>query len=179
MFETITNYNDIILKKNSLLIFDIDETIMKFDGINSEWWKNKFDYYYKNYNDYDKADDLTLKEWINHIHLNKAELIDRHKFFDKLYKAHHEYNCEIIFITARNINLKDITEKHFTECDISDYIHKIYYDENKGLLLKQLLKDKYKNHKHVIFIDDNKRNLEEVYNENKDTHELSLYLFNY
>jgi hypothetical protein len=179
MFEVITSYEKINLIKNSLIIFDIDETIIKFDGINPEWWKNKFNYYNSILKDNNIADEMTLKEWINHVHFNKPKLIDKEKFFNIINKAHYEYNCEIIFITARNINLKNITEKHFNECDMVDYIHKIYYDENKGLLLKELLKNKYKNYKNIIFIDDNKRNLEEVYKENKDTHELSLYLFNY
>lgn len=178
MYEIISTYDKIKLKNNSLLIFDIDDTIMKFDGIDKEWWKNKNKYYYDIFKDYDKADNEALIEWINHIEENKPQIIDNNKLFNIFHKAQHIYNCEIIFMTSRDIKLKNTTEKHFYDCNISEYIHKIYYSKNKGILLKELLKDKYKNYRDIIFIDDNKKNLEDVYLENKDTHNLSLYLFN-
>ncbi len=181
MFKNISSYDEIELKQNALLIFDIDETIMRFDGISRNWWINKLNEYYNIHQDHKKANDCALKEWIDHIKLNKAKLIDREKLFNIFSKALSEYNCEIIFITARHIDMKDMTEKHFEECDISEYIHKIYYNENKGILLKELLEDKYKNHKDIIFIDDSIKKLENIYSINNDNenHNLSLYLFNY
>ena len=117
MFKTITDYKEINLKNGALLIFDIDETIMKFDGISAKWWKTRFEHHYKIMKDYDNADQTTLKEWIEHVHINRAQLIDKESFFDIIHKSHHDYNCEIIFITARPKDLKNITEKHFNECD--------------------------------------------------------------
>ena len=37
----ITNYDQITILHKSLVILDIDETILKFDGINYEWWENE------------------------------------------------------------------------------------------------------------------------------------------
>ena len=175
MYQKINKYRDIQIIPNSLIIFDIDETILYFQGINKTWWKNNFDYYYNKYQNYDKAENYALQDWLNHVNKNDPKLIDKKDLLNFFEQA-HKLDCEIIFITARNHKLKNITEMHFLNLDISRYIHKIYYNRKKGKLLKELLETKYTNYNNIIFIDDLKSNLDQVLYEivNKN---LYLYLF--
>ena len=52
--------------KNTLLVLDIDETIIKFPNINQKWWDDNYGEQYK-IHEIKKARDIVLKKWINII----------------------------------------------------------------------------------------------------------------
>lgn len=58
----INKFSEIEIIQNSLVVFDIDDTLIKFDGIDFKWWKNKFNKYYKLTKDYDLADKLSFMD---------------------------------------------------------------------------------------------------------------------
>ncbi len=126
----INKYSDIKIIENSLIVFDIDDTIIKFDLIDKEWWKNKFNYYFNLCKNNEEADNLVLKDWKSYINNNNPKLINKNDLFNFINKSIKK-NCTIIFLTARDITLKNITEKHFDTCELSYYKNNIYYSKYK------------------------------------------------
>jgi hypothetical protein len=182
LMNQINDYSQIRIIKDSLIVFDIDDTVIKFPELGKTWWKNKFDNYYKLYNDYDKADILTLEEWVQNVTIMEPTMINKESFIDFFDKA-LENNCKIIFLTARNEKLKDLTYQHLIHCDFipSNIItNNVYFSEDKGTKLKNILNlPEYFGIKNVIFIDDIQDNLKDVYNHLYFDYDLDLYQFIY
>ncbi len=161
MIIPINSFNQVGLIENSLLVFDIDETILSFEDIDEGWWKRTFSKYLAQTNDYDLSDELSLNEWVSHITKVKPKLLDEINFI-KLVKKAKELNCEIIMLTARRRFLFDATISHLTHCNIDIDSASIYFNENKGKELYEIVTKKYPNLSNIIFIDDVIRNLEDV-----------------
>lgn len=176
MIIPINSFNQVQLVPNSLIVFDIDETVISFEDIDEGWWKRTFTKYYGLTNDYDSADELSLKEWVNHITNSKPQLLDEVNFINLITQA-KEINCEIIMLTARRKFLFDITIAHITHCKIDIDSDSIYFNENKGKELYDIVMGKYPNHENIIFIDDVESNLQDVANtfSNLDQYTLQLY----
>ncbi len=100
VFSTISKFEQITIIPSSLVVFDIDETLLKFDGIDQKWWRNKFNKYYTLTKNYDLADSMSHSDWIKIVKIAEPELVDGkiHDFIDLLY----ENDCKIILLTARN-----------------------------------------------------------------------------
>lgn len=174
---TIFEYLQITIIENSLIVFDIDDTIMHFEGIDSKWWDNKYQEYLEKYdNDVKKAKSLAIKDWIHHVTVNNPKLINEDNFREFINIAYKK-NCKIIFLTARDHTLRDITESHFEICNLNDFIKDIYFSENKGIALKEIINNQYNDIKNIIFIDDLERNLLSVEKAISESHDLQLYLF--
>ncbi len=177
----INDYSKINIIPNSLVVFDIDETVIKFPELGKDWWKNKLAHYYAIYNDYDKADISALEDWIEHVKINKPQMINKDSFIE-FFDSALDNNCKIIFLTARNVKLRDLTYQHLIHLDIINHnkIHDIYFNENKGEELKKILqKEEYSEIKEIIFIDDLEENLKDIYNNLSKEYKLNLYHFNY
>ena len=73
-----------------------------------DWWNNKFNKYYKLTNNYDLTDMMSNQDWIKIVFKCEPELVDEqiHDFIESL----KENNCHIILLTARNNQLKELTE---------------------------------------------------------------------
>jgi hypothetical protein len=70
----ISSFDELKRIKNSIIFCDIDETILKFEGINPEWWRNKFNEYYSLSHDYEQSELKALNEWIYYITHNENKL---------------------------------------------------------------------------------------------------------
>lgn len=105
---SVSTFNDIIIVKNSLVICDIDETLLYYEGIDKTWWSETFYRYYQIHKDYDKADQLCLAEWTSHI-----TSADKYPFFTdiagyaNMIAKINETNSQIVFLTARCEYLRD------------------------------------------------------------------------
>lgn len=176
--KEINDYSQIKIIPNSLIVFDIDETIIKFPELGKNWWKNKFNHYYAIYNDYDKADISALEDWIEHVKINKPEMINKDSFIE-FFNSSLDNNCKIIFLTARNEKLKDLTLQHLIHVDVINHnkVYDIYFNENKGEELEKILSKEEFND--ILFIDDLEENLKDVSNHLYDKYNLNLYHFNY
>jgi len=173
----INEYLQIKIIIDSLIVFDIDDTIMHFEGIDNKWWDNRYNKYLEKYdNDHKKAKSMAIKDWVNHVTENNPKLINEENFREFIDRA-YENNCKIIFLTARDHSLREITENHFQICNLNDFIEDIYFSENKGLTLKEIINTQFNDVKNIIFIDDLERNLNSVKKEISESHELQLYLF--
>lgn len=159
MVKEITQFSEIEIIENGLYVFDIDETLIKFDGIDYKWWKNKFNKYYKMTMDHGLSECLSNEEWIKVITKSDPELVDNniHDFIQIL----KDKNCHIILLTARSENLKDLTIQHLEKVGL--FFENIYFNENKGNALLNILFNQYKNINDIIVVDDMKYNLDDIH----------------
>ena len=173
MIKTIKKFNEIEIIPNSLVVLDIDETILKFDGIDMKWWKNKFNKNYIVSRDYKIADKLTYYDWIKIISRSNPELVDNN--FHNFINLITENNCELILLTARSVTLKNITLEHLNQINFSFNEDKIYFNENKGDELNKIINEKYLNMKNIIVVDDAEPNLYDI--KEKIPEQYNLYLY--
>ena len=140
-------------KDETLVVLDIDETILYYDTITNTWWEDTFNDFYKQTRDYDVADTLTTQLWKTTIDHNKPHHTDK----NGLQYLLRNYNC--VFITARTPDLMDHTRYEFDVLGIP--YNNVYYsgDRNKSDVLLPLLTD---NIKHVVFVDDRVYNCTDV-----------------
>lgn len=173
MFKEITTFFDVKIRKNSLIMIDIDDTILKYEHLDKQWWKNTFNTHYEISKNYDVSDQYTLNLWKSEIHKSYPLHVDKSGIFDLFERAKYE-NCKIIFLTARCSTLKEITIKHLNELEI--FIDDIYFTPNveKGIILKKIKTEIYGKYLHTICIDDIDSNLESIYS-NFNEESISLF----
>ncbi len=172
----INTFDEIIIKLKTLIICDIDETILKFDNINENWWKETFNNYYLKSKNYDYAEAKTLESWTHYIKTNKPKATD-YKGLSNLFDKIAQTESKLIFVTARENNLANITKNHFDCINISNFDYSIYHIGGipKGEFIKSNIQtDTFAQ---IIFIDDLISNLESVYENFTDS--IILYKFQY
>lgn len=142
--------------ENSILFCDIDDTILEFPDINKKWWYDKFEFYWNQTHSVVEAEERSLKDWIQHIEKNNPiPMIDMNNF--KL----HVGNNELVFITARNDYLHDLTMQHFMYCDFGTDHEIIYTNGNeKCNYIRERIK--HKKYDHMAFVDDLENNLQQI-----------------
>ena len=173
----IKDYSEIKIIPNSLVVLEIDDTIINFPELGKEWWKNTFDNYFKIYNDIDKADNETLEEWINHVRVMKPEMINKESF-ETFIKNVFENQCELVLVTARQVKIKDLTESHLKHCEFIIDSSNIYYSTNKGDEINNILEKRFTNIKNIIFVDDMIKNLTDALKKIDQT-KYNLYMYNF
>lgn len=173
----IKDYGEIRIIPNSLVILDIDDTIIKFPELGKQWWKNKFDEYMNLYNDSEKADIETLEEWIRNVKIMKPEMINKESF-NRFINDVFTNKCELVLLTARQIKIKDLTEHHLKHCEVVVDSSNIYYSQSKGDEINKLLNNRFINIKSIIFVDDMQKNLMDAHKKIDQT-KYDLYLYNF
>jgi predicted secreted acid phosphatase len=147
----ISNYDQIIIKKKSLVILDIDETILKFDGFDNQWWEDQKKIY----------KDEVYNIWINNITNKDPILLDQELLF-KLIKIIEDTNSKLIIVTARLEENRELTKQHLEKCQIKINNRDIYFTKQKGDIIYKLLINKYINYKNIIFVDDLQKNIDDI-----------------
>lgn len=159
MFTTISSFNQIkIEKKNTLVLCDIDDTLLYFPGCDEKCHEILKDLFKVNNNlnyDYELLKLKNMYRLINEPrHTDYIGFINMIKKIDKLE-----------FLTARSQSYDEITQRQFKKLNIDNYNFKIHYTNNqisKGEYIKQNINlDKWEE---VIFIDDYPSYIETVYN---------------
>lgn len=167
----ITKYDEINIIPNSLIVLDIDETLIKFENINQMWWNTKFNELYKKTKNYDYVEKMIYNEWLNIINNSTPSLVDNcvHEFISNSKKN----NCKIILLTARNDSLFNLTLNHLEKVDLN-FSH-IYFNENKGDELKKILSEEFIQYTNIIVVDDLISNLNDIKEKNNV---VNLHLYN-
>jgi hypothetical protein len=150
----IKNYNEIEVLPNTLVILDLDETIIRFPYITAKWWETTKKVYEAI--DEKSADTRAYSDWLYIINHYNPLLLDSCEF-NKLLTRIKDTNSSFIIITARNIKLKDITIKHLEEFNI---MCDVYYSLDKGVTINAIKKNYLYNY--IIFIDDNEKYIKQV-----------------
>lgn len=174
VFSTITKFEQITIIPFSLVVFDIDETLLKFDGIDVKWWRNKFNKYYRLTLNRDLAESMSHSDWIKIVKIAEPELVDDkiHDFIDLLY----ENDCKIILLTARNEILKDATIEHIDKINLNINKDNIYFNSNKGNELYKIVSELYPTIQNIIVVDDLEQNLIDIQSKMQSTnYNLHLY----
>jgi hypothetical protein len=159
--KVIKNYDEIILQPNTLIIMDIDDTLIKFNSIGKTWWKDINEYYAK-HNDVKIAKQLAYNDWKSIIEKEKPELLDTELFLELLDRIDNT-NSKLILLTARDVEMKPYTLKNIHDCGIHiepEYVHHAW---PKGKKVKELY-EKYPGD-HIVFVDDYLDNIEDVIKE--------------
>jgi hypothetical protein len=155
--EEIKFIDKILIKDNSLVFIDIDETLIHFERIhNITWWKNRFNYYHNLTNNNEESNSMVIDEWTQLIITEIPKPINKDRI-EKLFNTIKETNSKLILITARDYSLKDLTIRHLDSCDIHVQENDIYFTKNKGKIIQEL-----RMNRDVIFVDDLITNIENV-----------------
>lgn len=142
----------------SLVILDIDDTVLTHPGITREWFDNRcLDYLNQGYPE-DQAYTLAIRDWTNAVNSTTPVMTDE-KGLKSLYTKCLQTDSNIIFLTARDPKLKEFTEAQLDMYNIR--FGPIYHSEQKGEFIRRYLSlvNYYHN---VIFIDDQDYNLADV-----------------
>jgi hypothetical protein len=177
--ETCT-FDNIAIPENSLVLCDIDETVIVFENIDSDWWKRRFEFHYEKNNDYVQADEKSLIDWVDYIQNNKPHATDPGGF-NRMIERIEKKRSKLHFITARNKNLENLTKEHIEYLGMSEFgefpIHHVGVNNCKGkYILDNFDLSFYRN---ILFIDDLKENIYNVIAQIKPIGiPLHCYLFN-
>lgn len=161
MIKYIDTFSKITLPmSNTLIVFDIDETILSFIDINKKWWNDNYERLLPIYKE--NTDEQVELLWIDYVSKNKPILLDEYNF--KFFLNSIRYKCEIILLTARNEKIYELTIKHLNECKLNIHPSRIFFSKNKGKKLQDIVNNIFPNIKNIIFIDDIEENLISVLN---------------
>jgi len=160
MYKLISSFKEIDVKEKTLIILDIDDTIMGYKEFNHTYFMNKLDYYTQEHKNEEIAIKKAVKDWITMVENSTPFHMDYDGYKYLLDKI-NETQSHHIFITTRNLEHKQLTESHLYQIGVVS--EHIYYSNgtNKGELLQQIL-HKYTNYDNIVFIDDLDKNLDDM-----------------
>jgi hypothetical protein len=175
MIRTISKFHQIKIIPKSLVVLDIDETIIKFQDVDKKWWKNKFNKYYRLCKDYDLADRMAHKDWIKLVSVIDPILVDEN-IHDWITLIKNN-DCPLILLTARSNILCELTSQHLNKVNLNIEKDRIYFNENKGDELYKVAHDLYPEIENIIMVDDLESNLVDIKEKLSQTR-FNLHLYN-
>lgn len=154
--QKISDFNQIKINENcsTLILCDIDDTVMIYNCIPKDYWK------IEESKDIQEMKNMKLKEWESYIKECDPELTCNN--FLKFYEnVRNNYDSDIIFITARAKYMEDYTHNHLDLLDIPKERNIYHLDHTpKGIFIyKNIDCSKYKE---IIFIDNDLENINSV-----------------
>jgi len=159
MIIPINSFSQIPLKPRSLVVLDIDETLLTYSNLSPQWWQDEINKNYLDTQDYSMAEKWAVHKWKQLIMNSLPISLDaqnRDVFIQNLYTM----GCELIFLTARDNDLADITRAHLRDLKIyNDQM--IYFDENKGHKIIEIMTI-YNKYDNVVVVDDLIKNLSSI-----------------
>ena len=168
---TVKSFKDIPVERNTLVLCDIDDTVIVFEKLGKKWWRERFDDYYERNGDYDFSEKAVLKEWIHQIHKEKPVHVDK-EGFDDFVERINDSGSTLVFITARTSDLYCLTLHHLKQLGITPKTD-VHYTNNtpKGDYIANVID--FDDFDHVVFIDDMEHNIasvQTVFGEKVDTY---------
>ena len=159
MYTKINSFREVeISNKKTLIICDIDDTVLKYKKTFSDF--NNNDYYFPGETDLQKKLEFAL------------EFYQMYKIIMPIDIEHTDYDgyCEmlakltadsgLIFLTARTSNGHDMTMKQLQQLNIHNPPRDIYYTDNKCSKGEYIMKNMdLSDWDEIIFIDDSERQI--------------------
>lgn len=155
--KKINSFELVEIKENSLVLCDIDDTVLRFD-------LNFDDFYFKtkkhiqdinNYIDEQDMVKIASKEFSDYRDKNTPFHTDKNGF-DKLEKKISDSNSKLYFITSRSEKYKNVTEEQFKLIGIDHSKYPIYFTFDYKMSKADFI-EKYidiSNFSQIYFIDD-------------------------
>jgi predicted secreted acid phosphatase len=160
MIQKVTSFNQIPIIKKSLVVLDIDETIMGFPNITKLWWKETFNKHLDVVGTKAIANKLLVEEWREHVAINKPYLHDKSNL-NKFIEEIENNSCQLLFLTARDPKMTKVTHEHLAHCDLAFGPEQVIHNENKGDALASFYQS-CSDITNIIFVDDFEKNLLDV-----------------
>jgi hypothetical protein len=171
-YAAITAFKDVHVPAGSLVVLDIDDTVLYFKELGRQWWAKREREWTATHG-YAHAREQVMREWIDGAHVYKPILTDEE--FPKFMCRALDVGAHIVFLTARSADLRALTELHMASCGIEVEPEQLYFSREKGAALKQIVRNK--GFSKVVFIDDMTHNIESVLAEVCDVAEVDAYHF--
>jgi hypothetical protein len=159
-WKTIHRFSEIEVRPNTLILCDIDDTILHHPAIN-QYWEDIIHIFFSSQCGYNASQ--SEEETTRYLDKVFAEIPMRHTdkdgFFEMLASA-----TDFAFVTARDEVAKDFTYDNLRCIGVDPDKYPVHFcggRVNKGEYIQQYFDlSKYE---HVVFIDDQPRNLENVF----------------
>jgi hypothetical protein len=164
-FEVLHSFREVSVPPNSLVVLDIDDTVMKFEAMGRAWWAKK---------EAEVGRDETMRQWIENARAQTPVLIEPEEF-PAFLKRVFDASAHLVFLTARSADLRELTEFHLTHCGIEVESHNVYFAREKGACLQSIVLSG--GFKQVLFIDDMEHNVEDVLKSLSGVCEIQAYHF--
>jgi hypothetical protein len=155
MLRVINSYSAITLVARSLVVFDIDDTLVNFPDYGLDWFAAKKALHEQTMSK-EEADQRTIQEWRAAVSALEPVPIDKEGFHAFCRQAEAQ-GCDIIYLTARSETLKETTHRHLKYAlDLTS--EHVYFGEDKGPTLAEILRTLPRTYPRVIFVDDYVKN---------------------
>jgi hypothetical protein len=171
---TIKSFKEIPIQRNTLVLCDIDDTVIVFEKLGKKWWIERFDDYYARNCDFEFSEEAVLKEWIHTIRTMRPVHVDKNGFEDFVERI-EKTGSTLVFVTARSQDISDLTTLHLNSAGIYPKTD-VHHTNNtpKGDYIATVIDfDDFEN---VVFIDDMEHNIESVHQVFGE--KVELFLFN-
>jgi len=164
VWTTVQKFSEIEILPNTLVLCDIDDTLLHHPAINNYWVKIVNTFFYMKIHaltgEYDtKQSNEETNRYVDEVFARvPIQHTDRDGFFKMV-----ERSSDFAFVTARYEEARGFTYDNLRGLDIDPNVYKVYFCGHipKGEYIKRTFDlTKYE---HVIFIDDQTRNLENVF----------------
>jgi hypothetical protein len=164
VWKPIHSFSEIEVSPNTLILCDIDDTLLHHPAINVNWMIIIHNFFHIKYHDkHGHYNKLQVEKKINQYLDSVFESIPmRHTDRDGFF-AMVDGSTDIAFVTARQQVAKDFTYDNLRCLDIDPEKYAIHFSGNMGkgdYINKNFDLAKYDR---VVFIDDQPRNLENVF----------------
>ncbi len=160
MVHEIQSFSQIPVIPGSLVVMDIDETVLTYTHLSKKWWREEMNRHYLQTGNYADAEKKALSVWKQLIPSAIPISLDTHNRRQFIQEAVAQQGCQLIFLTARHPDLWEITQTHLNQIGIYNG-ERIYYDENKGKKLVEII-ETLGEFKNIIVVDDLMRNLHSI-----------------
>lgn len=149
-----------LISDDTLVVLDIDDTIIKYKDATRTWWKSRYDHHSNLSNDQNVINLNVQLEWKNLIKISDPEFVDEVGLKQLYKKIKETRNTDLIYLTARDETIKQLTEQHFNFLDL-EHISNINYTAggNKGEHLENIIRQQYPDKNNYIFVDDFEHNI--------------------
>lgn len=159
--KPIHTFYSVDISHNSLVLCDIDDTVLAIPKCPKSFYDEGYDYYINiGYNE-TTAKKLVLSDWDLYRFLKKPSITDKEGFFHLLARI-EKSNSKLCFVTARSDCYHDKTLKDLKKINIDTDKFEIYYTNAglKGEYIKQNIN--LLDYENIVFIDDDYGHLENV-----------------
>lgn len=171
--KQIHTFYSVDIPENSLVLCDIDDTVLVFPKYTDAFYKEAYDYYTTIGYNTKMADKLVKRDWELYSSFKKPSITDKDGFFYLLEQI-EKTSSKLYFLTARSDTSHQKTINDLKHVNIDCSKIQIYYTNAalKGNYIKNNID--LLDYNHIIFIDDNDHQLENV---KKEIPLISCYKF--